>query len=157
MLFRSSNATQIAVYINEEDNVSRSDFNAHLTDKNAHSDVIGCTSTSDGTRGFVPAPKKGMQTGYYLSADGSWKQVKQRSVKDLIDILYPVGSIYTTTGSQNPNAMWAGTTWEKYAAGRVLMGAGSYIENGTTYTYTNGATGGEVKHRLTVEDRKSVV
>lgn len=150
--FTVSNATQIAVYINEEDNVSRSDFNAHLTDKNAHSDVIGCTSTSDGTRGFVPAPKKGMQTGYYLSADGSWKQVKQRSVKDLIDILYPVGSIYTTTGSQNPNAMWAGTTWEKYAAGRVLMGAGSYIENGTTYTYTNGATGGEVKHRLTVDE-----
>ena len=153
--FTVSNATQIAVYINEEDNVSRSDFNAHLTDKNAHSDVIGCTSTSDGTRGFVPAPEKGMQTGYYLSADGSWKQVKQRSVKDLIDILYPVGSIYTTTGSQNPNAMWAGTTWEKYAAGRVLMGAGSYIENGTTYTYTNGATGGEVKHRLTVDEMPS--
>lgn len=56
--FTVSNATNIAVYINEEDNVSRSDFNAHLTDKNAHSDVVGCTSTSDGTRGFVPAPKR---------------------------------------------------------------------------------------------------
>ena len=33
--FTVSNATSIAVYINEEDNVSRSDFNAHLTDKNA--------------------------------------------------------------------------------------------------------------------------
>lgn len=31
--FTVSNATSIAVYINEEDNVSRSDFNAHLTDK----------------------------------------------------------------------------------------------------------------------------
>lgn len=150
--FTVSNATNIAVYINEEDNVSRSDFNAHLTDKNAHSDVIGCTSTSDGTRGFVPAPKKGMQTGYYLSADGAWEQVKQRSVKDIIDIIFPVGALFTTTGTQNPNQMWAGTTWERYAAGRVLMGAGSYVENGVTYTYINGATGGEVKHQLTGDE-----
>ena len=153
--FTVSNATNIAVYINEEDNVSRSDFNAHLTDKNAHSDVVGCTSTSDGVRGFVPQPKKGMQDNYYLGADGSWKQVKQRSVKDIIDIIYPVGSVYTTTGTQNPNQMWAGTTWERYAAGRVLMGAGTYIENGVTYTYTNGATGGEVKHPLTVDEMPS--
>ena len=54
--FTVSNATSIAVYINEEDNVSRSDFNAHLTDKNAHSDFVGCTSTAAGVRGFVPAP-----------------------------------------------------------------------------------------------------
>ena len=150
--FTVSNATQIAVYINEEDNVSRSDFNAHLTDKNAHSDVVGCTSTSDGTRGFVPAPKKGMQTGYYLSADGAWEQVKQRSVKDIIDIIFPVGALFTTTGNQNPNQLWAGTTWERYAAGRVLVGAGSYVENNVTYTYTNGATGGEVKHQLTADE-----
>lgn len=155
--FTVSNATNIAVYINEEDNVSRSDFNAHLTDKNAHSDVVGCTSTSDGTRGFVPAPKKGMQTGYYLSADGSWEQVKQRSIKDIIDIIFPVGALFTTTGSQNPNQLWAGTTWERYAAGRVLVGAGSYVENNVTYTYTNGATGGEVKHQLTVDEMPSHV
>lgn len=153
--FTVSNATNIAVYINEEDNVSRSDFNAHLTDKNAHSDVVGCTSTSDGTRGFVPAPKKGMQTGYYLSADGSWEQVKQRSIKDIIDIIFPVGALFTTTGSQNPNQLWAGTTWERYAAGRVLVGAGSYVENNVTYTYTNGATGGEVKHQLTADEMPS--
>lgn len=150
--FTVSNATSIAVYINEEDNVSRSDFNAHLTDKNAHSDVIGCTSTSDGVRGFVPQPKKGMQDNYYLGADGIWKQVKQRSVKDIIDIIFPVGALFTTTGSQNPNKMWAGTTWERYAAGRVLVGAGEYTENNVKYTYTNGATGGEVKHQLTADE-----
>ena len=147
--FTVSNATSIAVYINEEDNVSRSDFNAHLTDKNAHSDVIGCTSTSDGDRGFVPQPKKGMQDNYYLGADGTWKQVKQRSVKDIIDIIYPVGFVITTTGDQNPNQLWAGTTWERYAAGRVLMGAGDYWENGKKFTYEVGDTGGEAEHQLT--------
>lgn len=150
--FTVSNATSIAVYINEEDNVSRSDFNAHLTDKNAHSDLTGCTATADGLRGFAPTPTKGMQDDYYLGADGTWKQVKQRSVKDIIDIIYPVGFVITTTGDQNPNQLWAGTTWERYAAGRVLVGAGSYVENNVTYTYTNGATGGEAKHQLTIDE-----
>lgn len=153
--FTVSNATSIAVYINEEDNVSRSDFNAHLTDKNAHSDFVGCTSTSAGVRGFVPAPSAGQQTDYYLGADGTWKQVAQRTIKDIIDIIFPVGALFTTTGTQNPNQLWAGTTWERYAAGRVLVGSGSYVENNVTYTYTAGATGGEVKHQLTVDEMPS--
>lgn len=147
--FTVSNATSIAVYINEEDNVSRSDFNAHLTDKNAHSDVIGCTSTSDGDRGFVPQPKKGMQDNYYLGADGTWKQVKQRSVKDIIDIIYPVGFVIATTGDQNPNQLWPGTTWKRTLQGRVAIGAGEYWENGKKYTYEVGDTGGEAEHQLT--------
>lgn len=153
--FTVSNAPSIAVYINEEDNVSRSDFNAHLTDKNAHSDFVGCTSTAAGVRGFVPAPSAGQQNDYYLGADGTWKQVAQRTVKDIIDIIYPVGSIYTTTGSSNPNTMWAGTTWERYASGRVLMGAGTYTENSVSYNYANGDTGGEIKHTLTTDEMPS--
>lgn len=147
-----SNAASVAVYINEENNVSLQTFEAHLKDPNAHSDLKGCTSTADGLRGFAPTPTKGMQDDYYLGADGTWKQVKQRSVKDIIDIIYPVGALFTTTGSQNPNQLWAGTTWERYAAGRVLVGAGSYVENNVTYTYTNGATGGEAKHQLTIDE-----
>lgn len=147
--FTVSNATSIAVYINEEDNVSRSDFNAHLTDKNAHSDVIGCTSTSDGDRGFVPQPKKGMQDNYYLGADGTWKQVKQRSVKDIIDIIYPVGFVIATTGDQNPNQLWPGTTWKRTLQGRVPIGAGEYWENGKKFSYSVGDTGGEAEHKLT--------
>ncbi len=148
--FTVSNATSIAVYINEEDNVSRSDFNAHLTDKNAHSDVIGCTSTSDGVRGFVPQPKKGMQDNeYYLNADGTWKQVKQRSVKDIIDIIYPVGFVIATTGDQNPNELWPGTTWKRTLQGRVPIGAGEYWENGKKFSYSVGDTGGEAEHKLT--------
>ncbi|MCB5726067.1 hypothetical protein LIQ52_12335, partial [Mitsuokella jalaludinii] len=83
------------------------------------------------------------------------KQVSQRSIKDIVDIIYPVGSIYTTIGSQNPNEIWSGTTWERYAAGRVLLSAGTYTENGTTYTYTAGATGGEAKHTLTAGEMPS--
>ena len=146
------NAETVSVHVSDTQTVGEAEFQAHLTDVNAHSDFKGCTSTANGQRGFVPRPMAGQDNEYYLNADGTWKQVKQRSVKDIIDIIYPVGSVYTTTGDQNPNTLWAGTTWERYAAGRVLMGAGSYVENGVTYTYTNGATGGEVKHPLTADE-----
>lgn len=145
-------AETVSVHVSDTQTVGEAEFQAHLTDVNAHSDFKGCTSTANGQRGFVPRPMASQNNGYYLNADGTWKQVKQRSVKDIIDIIYPVGSVYTTTGDQNPNQLWAGTIWERYAAGRVLMGAGTYIENGVTYTYTNGATGGEVKHQLTADE-----
>ena len=148
-------AETVSVHVSDTQTVGEAEFQAHLTDANAHSDFKGCTSTANGQRGFVPRPMAGQDNEYYLNADGTWKQVKQRSVKDLIDILYPVGYIITLTGDQNPNTLWAGTTWERYAAGRVLMGAGSYVENSTTYTYTNGATGGEVKHQLTADEMPS--
>ena len=148
-------AETVSVHVSDTQTVGEAEFQAHLTDVNAHSDFKGCTSTANGQRGFVPRPMASQNNGYYLNADGTWKQVKQRSVKDIIDIIYPVGSVYTTTGNQNPNQLWAGTTWERYASGRVLMGAGSYVENGVTYTYTNGATGGEVKHQLSVDEMPS--
>lgn len=148
-------AETVSVHVSDTQTVGEAEFQAHLTDVNAHSDFKGCTSNANGQRGFVPRPMASQNNGYYLNADGTWKQVKQRSVKDIIDIIYPVGFVITTTGDQNPNQLWAGTTWERYAAGRVLMGAGTYTENGVTYTYTNGATGGEVKHPLTADEMPS--
>lgn len=149
------NAETVSVHIVDTSTVGETEFQAHLKDVNAHFDFKGCTASANGQRGMVPMPAAGQNNEYYLNADGSWKQVKQRSVKDIINIIYPVGFIITTTGSQNPNSMWTGTTWERYAAGRVLLGAGSYTENSVTYTYTAGATGGEVKHQLTADEMPS--
>ena len=109
----------------------------------------GATSTANGTGGLVPAPTKGQQDSYYLSADGTWKQVQQRSIKQVIDIVHPVGSIWETTTTDDPNTLWPGTKWDKMDGGRVLVSAGTYTESGTTYTYNLGDTGGEAKHQLT--------
>jgi len=68
---------------------------------------------------------------------------------DAIKYVRPIGSIFETTTNDDPNTLWPGTTWEKMAAGLVLVSAGTYTESGTTYTYTLGATGGEAKHKLT--------
>ena len=112
----------------------------------------GATSTAAGTAGLVPAPAKDTQTDYYLSADGTWKKVQQRTIKEVIDIVHPVGSIWETTTTDDPNVLWSGTTWVKMDAGRVLVSSGTYTENGTTYTYNLGDKGGEAKHQITTEE-----
>lgn len=126
--------------------------NAVTTGVKSITNFKGATSTAAGAAGLVPAPDKGTQTDYYLSADGTWKKVQQRSVKEVIDIVHPVGSIWETTTTDDPNTLWAGTTWAKMDAGRVLVAAGSYTESGTTYTYNLGDTGGEAKHQLSTDE-----
>ena len=129
--------------------------NAVTTGVKSITNFKGATSTAAGAAGLVPAPIKGQQDTYYLSADGTWKQVQQRTEKQVIDIVYPVGSIWETTTNDDPNTLWAGTTWVKMDAGRVLVAAGSYTESGTTYTYNLGDKGGEAKHPLSTEELAS--
>lgn len=60
-----------------------------------------------------------------------------------IDTIYPVGSIYMSVNSTNPSSLFTGTTWEQLKD-RFLLGAGD--------VYTNGATGGEATHTLTIDE-----
>lgn len=65
---------------------------------------------------------------------------------------HPVGSVRDFTEEDfNPNTSWGGT-WTKASAGRVLVAAGEYSENGFIHTYTVGETGGEAKHQLSTEE-----
>lgn len=61
------------------------------------------------------------------------------------DDIYPVGSIYMSVNSTNPANLFGGT-WTQLKD-RFLLGAGS--------TYTNGSTGGEASHTLTVNEMPS--
>ena len=73
----------------------------------------------------------------------------------VISDAHPVGEIWETTTSDDPNKLWPGTTWVKMDPGRVLVNSGDYTENGTKYSYTLGATGGEAKHQITVDEMAS--
>ena len=77
-------------------------------------------------------------------------------VKTAIDIaiqlLYPVGSVYTSTVSTNPNTLFGFGTWVSFGAGRVLIG-----QDGSSFVA--GATGGSADaivvshtHSATVND-----
>lgn len=52
----------------------------------------------------------------------------------ILERVYPVGSIYISTISTNPNMLFGFGTWTTYAQGRTLIGAGN--------DYTAGSTGG---------------
>jgi hypothetical protein len=56
----------------------------------------------------------------------------------MIDLVYPVGSIYTSTASTNPGTLFGVGTWVATGEGRVLVGEGT----GGGATYTAAATGG---------------
>ena len=68
--------------------------------------------------------------------------------------IYPVGSIYTSTVNVSPETLFGGK-WEKMPAGRVLVAEGTYTENGKTFNFTAGSTGGEAEHQLTIGELPS--
>ena len=63
-------------------------------------------------------------------------------VSELLNVVYPVGSIYMSVNSTSPSTLFGGT-WERIQD-RFLLAAGS--------TYAAGNTGGEATHTLTVEE-----
>ena len=63
------------------------------------------------------------------------------TIKTIIDIVYPVGSIYISYASTNPGTLWPGTTWAREAEGRCIIGLG------TGYP-TAGAEGGSTSVSL---------
>lgn len=64
----------------------------------------------------------------------------------LLEINYPVGSIYMSVKNVSPQSFLGGT-WEAMDDGRVLIGANS--------TYPAGSTGGEATHKLTTNEMPS--
>lgn len=60
----------------------------------------------------------------------------------IFDLIYPIGSIYMSVNEVSPSVLFGGE-WEQLKD-KFLLGAGD--------TYTNGATGGEATHTLTVDE-----
>lgn len=72
-------------------------------------------------------------------------QVVQMLQSNLVDLLYPIGSIYTSTSNTSPNELFGGE-WEPLKD-RFLFGAGG--------SYNVHDMGGESSHVLTVEEMPS--
>lgn len=69
----------------------------------------------------------------------------------IVDAIYPVGSIYISTNSTSPATLFGGT-WEAFGQGRVLVGVGTGNDGTNSQTFNNLSTGGEYKHKLTVNE-----
>mgnify|MGYP001269072548 CR=1 FL=1 len=69
------------------------------------------------------------------------------NVVEVLKKAYPVGCIYTSTVSTNPNTLFGFGTWSEYGQGRVLVGKSADTEFDTI-----GKTGGEKTHTLTIAE-----
>lgn len=107
----------------------------------------GATTNAAGTAGLVKAPEI-TDREKFLKGNGEWAEVPKLTKLDLLDMIYPVGSIYMSVNSSNPGSLFGGT-WEKMPAGRVLIPEG---ESDWGTEYEAGSTGGEATHTLTVEE-----
>lgn len=99
----------------------------------------------------------------YIRIDDEYKQVRDVDAlheQDILERLYPVGSLYLTLNSVNPTAFLGGV-WER-VEGRFLLGAGTAYPanstggsaNATIPTHTHSATvtvdsNGEHIHNIT--------
>lgn len=73
------------------------------------------------------------------------RTVEQRTrYATIIDLIYPIGSIYLSVNAANPEMLFGGK-WERISDA-FLYGAG---------TYAVGSTGGEANHTLTVDEMPS--
>lgn len=62
--------------------------------------------------------------------------------QEILNIIYPVGSIYMSTNSTNPSTLFGGA-W-KQIKDRFLLACGD--------SYKGGQTGGEATHKLTIDE-----
>ena len=70
----------------------------------------------------------------------------------LLDLVYPVGSIYLSTSDLNPSTFFGGL-WEQIAQGKTLIGVGTGTDiNEVSKTFAVGDTGGEYEHTLTIDE-----
>ena len=103
------------------------------------------------------APNAINATNAVNDGDGSKIDETYLKVSDLLNLVYPVGSIYTSVSSTDPHNIFGGT-WEAFGQGRVLIGAGTGTDkNNTQKTFTVGETDatGEYGHTLITDEMPS--
>lgn len=68
-------------------------------------------------------------------------------------LMWPIGSIFLTVDSRNPSEIFGFGTWEKFAAGRVIVGTGTTTDaSNVTRTVVNEAKGGNYTVTLTEDN-----
>ena len=94
---------------------------------------------NDGELGFNKVNKN-----LYINNSGSIIPVGSDN-KTIIDLVYPIGSIYIATSSTNPGTLFGHGTWAAFGTGRTLVG----VDTAQTEFSTIEKTGGTKTHTLT--------
>ena len=62
----------------------------------------------------------------------------------IVNLIYPVGIVVDFSVNTNPNAIWSGTIWERFAEGKTTVG---YLSGDPDFG-TIGQTGGKKGHKM---------
>lgn len=76
--------------------------------------------------------------------------------QSLLNLCYPIGSIYITMAPTNPSNFLGGK-WVEWSQGRVIIGAKdeTITINDASFDLSAGSTGGEYSHTLTIDEMPS--
>ena len=85
------------------------------------------------------------------SVPNGWIKAANFYNEELRDFFYPVGAIYITVNNNNPGNFLGGT-WVQFGQGRTLIGEGTGSDGTTSMTFSANGTGGEYKHKLTLQE-----
>lgn len=109
----------------------------------AGTDGVSCTHSWNGTTLTVTSAS-GTSSADLKGEKGDAGEPGLKA-KEVIELIYPTGSIYISVNSANPQTFLGGA-WEQLKD-RFLLGAGDL--------YTGGITGGEATHTLTISEMPS--
>lgn len=79
-----------------------------------------------------------------------WNVIRRSRLGSLIDLIYPVGSVYISTIATNPGTIFGAGTWVATGVGSVLIGVGT-----SDAVYALDDTGGESTHTLSTAEMPS--
>ena len=118
---------------------------ATATASQASQDVASLTSTVNTLSGNVTTATTTANNAQQTANSALNVANTKVSTSDLLDLVYPVGSIYLSVGSTAPSTLFGGT-WQQIKD-TFLLACGDI--------YQAGSTGGEAKHTLTEEEMPS--
>lgn len=121
--------------------------NAVATASQASQDVTTLTGTVNTLSGTVTSVQTTANNAQSTANSALNVANSKIGASDLLDLVYPVGSIYLSVGSTSPASLFGGS-WTQIKD-TFLLGAGD--------DYTLGATGGEATHTLTIQEMPSHV
>jgi hypothetical protein len=101
----------------------------------------------------------GTKASLSIGADGNGINVTGNILNNgvsIMDLIYPVGSVYFSMDATIPALFSASGTWISLAAGRFIVGVGGYTDsNGEFKNFGAGNNAGEYSHQLSTSELPS--
>jgi hypothetical protein len=101
-----------------------------------HAENGACKQTFSTYSTYQNSTSRVYRRNYYNGTWGAWSWLVEN--KDLLDLMYPVGSIYLSVNTTNPSVLFGGT-WISFGEGRMLAGVNTSDSDFNTVEKSGGS------------------